>query len=169
MGFFSRSEPLSAEFKEALSPLYRPEAVGNNEYHKGVAKLEGAQGSIRSFLRGGENLINIVPSVTNIGYDGQLILTNQRVIHYKRQIQGQIEIRDVVDIRMGAAAGGWISVHIVSRQANEFRAFKDHGPDSRGGAKYWEAIVQTYVNDPKLAKHTASLILGEASRASEPA
>ncbi len=165
MGFFSSSEPLSAQFEEALDVYFSEEYVGRKQYRTGISKLEASQEGILSALSDGERLINIAPSVTGAkGYSGHLILTNKRVIEYKGRVRKSIPIDEVVDVGMGAHPGGFVVFEVISVTARDYAAFAD-SPETDAGIKYYQNIIQLYLDDPKLARHAASLITGEAGRA----
>lgn len=165
MGIFSSGRSLSAQFQEALDPYFTEDVVGRRHFRTGIGKLEASQGGILSAMATGEDLINVAPSVTDgLGYSGQLILTNKRVLAYKGKVNSSIPIAQVVDIEMGAHPGGYVVFSVISSTARDYAAFSNN-PGSNAGLKYWENVIQIYLGDPQIARHAAALIEGEAQRA----
>jgi hypothetical protein len=164
VGIFSSGKPLSAQFQEAVDPCFTEATVGRKHFRLGISKLEASQDGIVSAMTVGETLINIAPSVTDgMGYSGQLILTNKRILEYKRKVCTSIPIDEVVDVKLGAHPGGYVVISIISATARNYAEFSN-SPESNAGLKYWENIIQLYLGDPQLARHAAALIRGEAER-----
>jgi hypothetical protein len=98
-----------------------------------------------------------------MGCSGHLILTNKRVLEYKNRLQNSIPLEEVVDVELRAHPGGYVVTSVISATAQEYAAFSN-SPGTDAGMKYWDSIIQTYLNDARMARHVASLIMGEASR-----
>lgn len=96
---------------------------------------------------------------------GLLILSSERIIDYKRKIRKEFPIEDVAEVELGAHPGGFVLFSVISTTAAEYAAFKDQGGNTAAGIRYWENQIQTKMSDPKLARHTSSLIEGESARA----
>lgn len=157
MGLFSPSSPagLDEKLKEALSPAFRADVVGNRDYGNGLNKLAAEQAGLLDALGQGERLQNIVPCMAD-GYKGIAVLTQNRVFEFKKKIRYQMTLEHVAEVIGKVHPRGYA---IISVRGQNYVPYSE---DMSNAAleEFRRNYIQFQMSGIETAKHFIALLNG---------
>jgi hypothetical protein len=162
MGLFSSPVPtLDPRIEEGLSAAFRADVVGNREYKTGLSKLGNEQLGLLAILKESETFIDIVPGFRGEHmYESLIVLTNQRLISFKRQVKHQLALGQISEVGLAMHPAGYV---VFSAKGQNYRPYTDR-MSKAALEEHTRNYMQVYVSSVEVAQHLKALINGERER-----
>jgi hypothetical protein len=159
VGIFSSAPPppLNDVVEDALSAAFRVNVVGKKAYEIGVRKLADAQAALLASLEPGERLQVIVPCLKDHTYYQDLaVLTQKRVLRFKKQIDQQMALGYVAGHHAGVHPNGYVLLEIKGRNYVPYST----GLGKKAFDEYLRNSLSFYIPAVETAQHFVALLDG---------